>query len=69
MARSILCLAHVEVAVLHDGTSHQTPATATRQLDFVFASTGFAERVRVCALNEAHQWGPSDHCRVKIEVD
>ena len=50
-------------------TSHQTPATATRQLDFVFASDGLAARVRVCALNEVHQWGPSDHCRVEIEVE
>lgn len=49
-------------------TSHQTPATATRQLDFVFASTGLAEHVRVCALNELDHWGPSDHCRVEIEV-
>lgn len=50
-------------------TSHQTPATATRQLDFVFASAGLSERVRVCALNEVHLWGPSDHCRVEIEVE
>ena len=50
-------------------TSHQTPATATRQLDFVFASTGLAERVRVRALNEIYQWGPSDHCRVEIEIE
>lgn len=50
-------------------TSHQTPATATRQLDFVFASTGLGECVRVRALNEAHQWGPSDHCRLEIEVE
>jgi len=50
-------------------TGHQTPVTATRQLDFVFASTGMAKRVRVRALNEAHQWGPSDHCRVEIEVE
>lgn len=50
-------------------TSHQTPATATRQLDFVFASVGLAERVRVCTRNEAHQGGPSDHCRIEIEVE
>lgn len=50
-------------------TTHQTPATATRQLDFVFASTGLAERVRVRALNEVHDWGPSDHCQVAIEVE
>jgi hypothetical protein len=49
-------------------TSHQTPATATRQLDFVFASCGLAERVRVRAQNEPDHWGPSDHCRVEIVV-
>jgi hypothetical protein len=49
-------------------TSRQTPATATRQLDFVFASAGLAEHVRVRALNEPRDWGPSDHCRVEIEV-
>jgi endonuclease/exonuclease/phosphatase family metal-dependent hydrolase len=48
-------------------TSHQTPGTATRQLDFVFASQGLAERLRVRALNEPDHWGPSDHCRVEIE--
>jgi endonuclease/exonuclease/phosphatase family metal-dependent hydrolase len=46
----------------------QTPETCTRQLDFVFASERLAERVRVRALNAADQWGPSDHCRVEIEV-
>lgn len=49
-------------------TNHQTPASATRQLNFVFASTGLAERVRVTALNEPNQWGPSDHCRVEVEI-
>lgn len=49
-------------------TSHQTPATATRQLDFVFASNSLAEYVRVSALNEPDHWGPSDHCRVEIEI-
>ena len=49
-------------------TNSQTPATATRQLDFVFASTGLAKRCRVRALNEPQDWGPSDHCRVKINV-
>lgn len=50
-------------------TSHQTPATATRQLDFVFASTGLAAHLSVCALNEIDHWGPSDHCRVEIELE
>lgn len=49
-------------------TSRQTPVTATRQLDFVFASTGLAEQVRVAARNEPDEWGPSDHCRVEIEA-
>ena len=44
------------------------PATATRQLDFVFASRGFADSVAVRALNEPEHWGPSDHCRLEIEV-
>ncbi len=38
----------------------------TRQLDFVFASTGMNVSVR--ALNEPEEWGPSDHCRIEIEV-
>lgn len=50
-------------------TTRQTPATATRQLDFVFASSGLAECVRVRALNDPDHWGPSDHCRVEIEVE
>lgn len=49
-------------------TSHQTPATATRQLDFVFASSSLTERVGVRALNEPDQWGPSDHCRLEIGI-
>ncbi len=48
-------------------TNRQTPSTATRQLDFVFASKGLGGRVRVKALNDVNQWGPSDHCRVLVE--
>jgi len=46
----------------------QSPATCTRQLDFVFASALLSERLRVRALNELDEWGPSDCCRVEIEV-
>ena len=46
----------------------EDPATATRQLDFVFASRGMADSVSVRAVNEPEQWGPSDHCRLEIEV-
>ena len=49
-------------------TSSQTPETATRQLDFAFVSRGLADSVRVSALSEPDQWGPSDHCRLEIEV-
>jgi hypothetical protein len=49
-------------------TSRQTPGIATRQLDFVFPCNGVAKHVRVRALNEPDHWGPSDHCRVEIEI-
>jgi exonuclease III len=50
-------------------TSHQNSASATRQLDFVFASKALTDRVRVRAINEPIEWGPSDHCRVEIELE
>lgn len=50
-------------------STSQTPATASRQLDFVFASESIADRVSVRARNEVSDWGPSDHCRVIIAVE
>lgn len=50
-------------------SNRQTPATATRQLDYVFASRDLAESVHVRALNEPEQWGPSDHCRLDIRIE
>ena len=44
------------------------PESAVNQLDYAFASRGFHERVSVRAMNEVDEWGPSDHCRVMIEV-
>ena len=49
-------------------TAGQRIAGAARQLDFVFASMDIADQVRVRALNDANEWGDSDHCRVAIEV-
>jgi exonuclease III len=49
--------------------SQQRPATATRQLDFVFASIGLADDLEVKALNTVEEWGPSDHCRILIDVN
>ncbi len=49
--------------------NRQTPQTATRQLDFAFASETIAEHVRVEALNRPEEWGGSDHCQLRIAVD
>ena len=45
-----------------------SPESADRQLDYVFASRGFHERVKVSALNGVGEWGSSDHCRLMIEI-
>ena len=44
------------------------PESAVNQLDYVFASHGFHESVSVLAMNEVEEWGPSDHCRLMIDV-
>ncbi len=44
-------------------------AIGTRQLDFVLASAALQSCTKVTALNRAEEWGPSDHCRVLIEID
>ncbi|MXW07445.1 MAG: hypothetical protein F4Z87_04865 [Gammaproteobacteria bacterium] len=49
-------------------SNRQSPATAARQLDFVFASDSLADHLRVRALNEPETWGPSDHCRILVEL-
>jgi hypothetical protein len=49
-------------------TTRTSPAEATRQLDFVFASHALANRIQVRAPNEPHNWGPSDHCQLSIEI-
>ena len=49
-------------------TTRQTPKTAQNQLDYVFASRGFHQSVRVRALNSADEWGSSDHCRLLIQI-
>ena len=49
-------------------TYEKKPEAASQQLDYAFASRGFHREVRVKALNGQEEWGPSDHCRVIIEV-
>ena len=56
----------VNVPTYH--TRRNAPATATRQLDFVFASESIADHVSARALNEIDEWGPSDHCQIEIVV-
>ena len=50
-------------------TNKNDPESAKNQLDYVFASRGFHESIRTQALNEADEWGASDHCRILIEVE
>ena len=52
-----------------DNTKGSSPADAYNQLDHVFASRGFHEVIRTRALNGIDEWGPSDHCRLLIEVE
>ncbi len=46
-----------------------TPAQAWAQADYVFATENIADRVSVHALNSPDDWGPSDHCRLIIDLD
>ena len=47
----------------------KSAGAASQQLDYAFASRGFHKDVQVRALNGIDEWGPSDHCRVLIEVE
>lgn len=49
-------------------SNHQNPTTATRQLDFVFASENISDNFIVTTLNQPDERGPSDHCRIMIEI-
>jgi hypothetical protein len=49
-------------------TRKEDPSSATRQLDFVFASMDLVERLSVRACNSADGWGPSDHCRIDVKL-
>lgn len=47
--------------------NRKLPESATRQLDFVFASASLYNRLKVRALNTVEEWGGSDHCPVIID--
>ena len=46
-----------------------SPAKATQQLDFAFATKNLHRRLAIRALNDVDGWGPSDHCRILIDLD
>jgi len=50
-------------------TRRDDPSSGQRQLDFVFVSESIADSLTVRALNGDDKWGPSDHCRVLVEMD
>ena len=69
----------LDPALRHDPAVHtknvptqRAPKSPPRlQLDHVFASLGFHKTVRAHALNGENpedEWGPSDHCRLVIEI-
>lgn len=49
--------------------TYRTTRGKENQLDYVCASRGFHESIRARALNSVEEWGPSDHCRILIEID
>ena len=50
-------------------SNRMTPETAQLQLDHVFASRGLADYVTTRAMNSVEEWGPSDHCRIVIDLE
>ena len=57
---------HVTQGQLHRLRDHDV--VSGYQLDYVFASRGFHDQVRVHAMNDAVGFGPSNHCRIRIDV-
>lgn len=49
-------------------STRQGVSAESRQLDFVFASEALVPRLSVRARNGVDEWGPSDHCRIDIEL-
>lgn len=75
--RSQLFQGMADISVPHAGPEgptyfwrqgHESPDSAHRSYDHVFASPDLADRMTVAALNSPKEWGPSDHCRLVIEI-
>ena len=56
-------------ATFYSPSLGQEPSDATLQLDYVFASRPIAHRLAVRARNDPNDWGPSDHCRIVIDLE
>ena len=68
MMRIGLPLVGPHAATFYSRPNGLTPADATLQLDYVFASRPIAHRLTARALNDPGDWGPSDHCRIAIDL-
>ena len=68
MMRIGLPLIGPHAATYYNPPQGQKPSDASLQLDYVFASRPIAHRLTVRALNNPADWGPSDHCRIVIEL-
>ncbi len=69
MMRIGLPLTGPHAATFYSPPLRQELSDATLQLDYVFASRPIAHRLTVRALNEPDDWGPSDHCRIVIDLE
>lgn len=49
-------------------TYRTAQGNAVRQLDYCYVSPELVDRVTVRALNSPEEWGPSDHCRIRIDL-
>ena len=67
MMRIGLPLVGPHSATYYSPLHRQTPSDASLQLDYVFASRAIAHRLKVRALNDPSDWGPSDHCRIVVD--
>ncbi|MCY4085495.1 MAG: hypothetical protein OXG37_01060 [Actinomycetia bacterium] len=68
MMRIGLPLIGLHATTFYSRPNGQTPADAALQLDYVFASRPIAHRLTVRALNDPGDWGPSDHCRLLVDI-
>lgn len=69
MAEIGIPLAGPDGVTKYNKLGRQQPSDADRQYDYVFATPDLAARMSVEAVNAPTEWGPSDHCRVVVDID